>query len=81
MTAVKQVDGLRDDLVSLQETTRIAMEAMLNSHRKIEAALNNGNACSHQDRKCFMSNASAAIAPRGVSEPLSERSTGKELSD
>lgn len=36
MTAVKQVDSLRDDLLTLQdiflETTKIAMEAMLNNH-------------------------------------------------
>ena len=61
MTAVKQVESLRDDLLSLQETTRIAMEAMLNNHRKIEAALSNGKACSYQDMTPFRLQSTASI--------------------
>ena len=59
MTAVKQVDSLHDDLDTLQETTRIAMEARLNSHRKIEAALSNGKACSQPDPLPFISKSNA----------------------
>lgn len=65
MTAVKQVESLRDELLSLQETTKIAMEAMLNSHRKIEAALSNGKACSQQERKPFMLKSAASMEPSG----------------
>lgn len=76
MTAVKQVESLRDDLLSLQETTRIAMEAMLNSHRKIEAALSNGKACSYQDRTPFRLQSTASIV-----EELKSKAGKAELQD
>lgn len=78
MTAVKQVESLRDELLSLQETTKIAMEAMLNSHRKIEAALSNGKACSQQERKPFM--LKSAASSLGLQEPsgdVGNRQPGK----
>lgn len=74
ITAVKQVDSLRDSLLSLQETTKIAMEAMLNSHRKIEAALSNGKACSHPDRKPFVLRSSASMIN---DMPITDREPGK----
>lgn len=79
MTAVKQVESLRDDLLSLQETTKIAMEAMLNSHRKIEAALSNGKACSHQDRKPSMFQSTADIIEDIKGKATSDVPTGKEF--
>lgn len=74
MTAVKQVESLRDELLSLQETTKIAMEAMLNSHRKIEAALSNGKACSQQDRKPFTFKPRASMIQE---VPAADRQPGK----
>ena len=79
MTAVKQVENLRDDLLSLQETTRIAMEAMLNSHRKIEAALSNGKACSYQDRTPFRLQSTKSVAEELKEKAMSDLQAGKEF--